>query len=474
MRRQLRQKCIYVLADFISANAAWMAFNVIRYHMLEAAYLKHNSLSTFLQNPQVELGQMLIPLMMIGIFYLSGYYNTPFFKSRIEEAVNTIVTTFIGMLMIFFVTLINDNIPERLQNYELMAILWGLLSVMTYIPRSVITTSAGRRIRNGHETFNTLIIGTSDKAAALARRMMKDTHRGMKISGFVHTGNVPPSPLIGSISPNIVQLENLQQACTEMNISNLVIAPSARGTHSTMEIINTLFPLNRTIYITPDFHQVITSRPRMSDVCGEPLIDISSSSMAAYTANLKRIGDIAVSGLCLIALSPLMIAIAVAVKLSSPGPAIYSQERIGYHKKPFKIFKFRSMVTGAEPSGPALSSPNDSRITRTGQFLRKYRLDELPQFWNVLRGDMSLVGPRPERAFYVSQIIERAPYYSLVHQVRPGITSWGIVKFGYASSVDEMIERLRYDLIYIENVSFLVDLRILFHTIDTIFRGRGI
>ncbi len=303
---------------------------------------------------------------------------------------------------------------------------------------------------------------------------MKDTHRGMKISGFVHTGNVPPSPLIGSISPNIVQLENLQQACTEMNISNLVIAPSARGTHSTMEIINTLFPLNRTIYITPDFHQVITSRPRMSDVCGEPLIDISSSSMAAYTANLKRIGDIAVSSLCLIALSPLMIAIAVAVKLSSPGPAIYSQERIGYHKKPFKIFKFRSMVTGAEPSGPALSSPNDSRITRTGQFLRKYRLDELPQFWNVLRGDMSLVGPRPERAFYVSQIIERAPYYSLVHQVRPGITSWGIVKFGYASSVDEMIERLRYDLIYIENVSFLVDLRILFHTIDTIFRGRGI
>ena len=474
MRRQLRQKCIYVLADFISANAAWMAFNVIRYHMLEAAYLKHNSLSTFLQNPQVELGQMLIPLMMIGIFYLSGYYNTPFFKSRIEEAVNTIVTTFIGMLMIFFVTLINDNIPERLQNYELMAILWGLLSVMTYIPRSVITTSAGpphtERPRDIQHTNN------------------RDIGQGSR-PGPAHDEGHPPRHEDIRLCPHrqcaAVTID--RQYITEYSTTGKPAAGLHRNEHiqpgdspvgarhtPTMEIINTLFPLNRTIYITPDFHQVITSRPRMSDVCGEPLIDISSSSMAAYTANLKRIGDIAVSSLCLIALSPLMIAIAVAVKLSSPGPAIYSQERIGYHKKPFKIFKFRSMVTGAEPSGPALSSPNDSRITRTGQFLRKYRLDELPQFWNVLRGDMSLVGPRPERAFYVSQIIERAPYYSLVHQVRPGITSWGIVKFGYASSVDEMIERLRYDLIYIENVSFLVDLRILFHTIDTIFRGRGI
>ena len=171
---------------------------------------------------------------------------------------------------------------------------------------------------------------------------------------------------------------------------------------------------------------------------------------------------------------PVYAVLALSVRLDSPGPVFYRQCRIGYHKRPFDIIKFRTMRTDAEEAGPALSADEDPRITRLGKILRKYRLDELPQFWNVLKGEMSLVGPRPEREFYIRQIMERQPAYSLIHQVRPGITSWGMVKFGYATSVDEMIERLRYDLLYLENVSFGVDLKILFHTVSTVLCGRGL
>jgi exopolysaccharide biosynthesis polyprenyl glycosylphosphotransferase len=212
----------------------------------------------------------------------------------------------------------------------------------------------------------------------------------------------------------------------------------------------------------------------VSNVVGEPLVDISKADMSESTINIKRVSDIIVSIFVLILISPLLLTLAILIKLDSKGPIIYKQTRIGYHKKPFNIYKFRSMKVDAEANGPTLSSLDDPRITKLGKILRKYRLDELPQFWNVVKGDMSLVGPRPEREFYIKQIITKAPYYSLIHQVRPGITSWGMVKFGYASNVDEMISRLRYDLLYIENVSFAVDLKILFYTINTVLTGKGV
>ena len=212
----------------------------------------------------------------------------------------------------------------------------------------------------------------------------------------------------------------------------------------------------------------------LRDIAGEPLINICSARMSDSTQNLKRVGDILVSSAALVLLSPLFAIFAILIKRDSKGPVFYRQERIGYHKKPFRIIKFRTMVADAEPAGPRLSSEGDSRITRLGRFMRKYRLDELPQFVNVLKGEMSLVGPRPEREFFIRQILKKAPYYSLLHQVRPGITSWGMVKHGYASTVDEMVERARFDLIYLENISLMVDLKILLHTVNTVIKGRGV
>ena len=188
---------------------------------------------------------------------------------------------------------------------------------------------------------------------------------------------------------------------------------------------------------------------------------------------LKRSFDIIFSLTALIVLSPVLLIIAIITILSSKGPIIYKQERIGYNQKPFIIYKFRSMFADAEKNGPALSSDNDIRITAWGKFMRTWRLDELPQLWNILIGDMSLVGPRPERKFYIDQLLKQSPQYSDLLKVKPGLTSWGMVKFGYASSVEEMIQRMEYDLKYIENNSMLLDFRIILHTFSLVVSGKG-
>lgn len=220
-------------------------------------------------------------------------------------------------------------------------------------------------------------------------------------------------------------------------------------------------------------YDILTGMVKMSSIIGTPLIQISHDLMPAWEENMKRIIDILTALFALIILSPLYLFLTLGVKFSSRGPVLYSHERIGRYGKPFTIYKFRSMVNDAESNGPALSSHNDGRITSFGLFMRKMRLDELPQFYNVLIGDMSLVGPRPERQYFIDQIIKKAPHFNHLQKVRPGITSWGQVKFGYASNVEEMIERLKYDILYIENMSLLVDLKILIYTIKTVLNASG-
>ena len=460
-----------MIGDFLSTNIAWLLFNLFRYRWVDNASF-FNSLTSFLTSKNVIVGQIIIPLLMLGLYYLSGYYNNVFLKSRLQEFVTTSTTAFIGMVVIFFTALFNDVNAERALTYELMFVLYLMLFVVVYIVRYSITRVATHKIHRREWVFNTLIIGTSNTAEQMEKRLreMKKS-MGFNIIGYVETTE---GAFHRPLNLPVYSLNEIADVCERENVKNIIVIQHRHGIKATMSLVSNLLSLNLPIYISPDLYQLLTSKVRVSNIVGEPLVDISKTEMSQCMLNMKRVSDIVISFFTLLIISPLLLAVAIAVKYSSKGPIFYKQSRIGYHKRPFNIYKFRSMYIDAEISGPALSTLNDPRITSVGRFLRKYRLDELPNFWNVLRGDMSLVGPRPEREYYIKQIMAKAPYYTLIHQVRPGITSWGMVKYGYASDVDGMVERLRYDLLYIENVSLLVDLKILFYTVQTVFTGKGI
>lgn len=461
------QRLRYMSADYLTLNLGWLAFNVVRYNSLPLDWAQ--SFGQFFGTPHVLLGQLLVPLLAIAMFAVSGYYNSPFDKSRVDDVLNTFGVSAVTAVTVFFAVLVNDDIPERLLNYQLLTILWLLLAVPVYAARHMVTARAKRMISDGRLRFGTLIVGTGPKALELRRRLQKiPTAMGFDILGHARTDDA------ASDAGDHMTLDEAADMVRDGIVANVILAPEDESTTATAALIGRFVPLGCGVYMVPDLYNLLTVRPRVNSVANEPLINVSATGLSAGAANLKRLGDIAASALALVVLAPLYLAIAIAVKADSPGPVFYSQERIGYRKRRFRIHKFRTMRPDAEAAGPQLSRDGDPRITRVGAVLRKYRLDELPQFWDVLRGKMSLVGPRPERDYYLRQIERRAPYVSLIHQVRPGLTSWGVVKVGYAVDVDQMIRRLQYDLLYIENVSLGIDLRIMLHTVNTVFTGKGL
>ena len=474
MRKYRRQLLTYLLSDYLCLNIGWLVYTLIRYAALSAVTRETYTLWQHLGSLPVVGGQLIIPLMMVGLYWLSGYYNNLFFKSRVDDIGNSALISLIGTVIIFFMVMINDMDVSRMKLYEMVTLMWLCLFLPVVTVRLVITTRANQRIRNGQISFNTLIIGTGCNARNMAERLNRSAYSSeFRVVGFVDAAHISRTDSDINGLP-VYNYDNLVQVIRDNDVRRVIVMPQHTGMRHTGQLINDLFATGCTIYISPELYEVMVTRPRMRNVAGEPLIDISHVGTSAFTVNAKRLSDVCISAVTLLVLSPLYLALAIAVKRSSPGPVIYRQERIGHHKKPFFILKFRTMYTDAENDGPALSSLDDPRITPIGHIMRKYRLDELPQFWNVLKGDMSLVGPRPEREYYIRQIVERAPYYNLIHQVRPGITSWGMVKYGYATNVDQMIERLRYDMIYIDNVSLPVDLKILFYTINTVITGKGL
>ncbi|MBU0765840.1 MAG: sugar transferase [Bacteroidetes bacterium] len=461
----------YLVSDFITAASIWTLFYIIRKIYIESIKFGYEVPIEFGQ--KFILGLIFIPLFWLLLYYTTGYYKRIYRKSRLKELGQTVIVSVIGVTIIFFVLILDDEILSYKTYYFSYFTLLGLHFGLTYFPRLVITSQTNHKIHNRIIGFNTLIIGSNEKAVEIYKDFESHPQSaGNKFVGFI---NIYENGYyhLGEFLPHLGDLNDLKRIIRECNIEEVIIALETNEHESIGKILNRLDDRNVIIRVIPDMYDILTGQVKMSSLYGAPLIQISHDIMPVWQENLKRVIDIVVSLMALVLLSPLYLFLTIGVKLSSPGPVMYSHERIGMYEKPFTIFKFRSMYKNAEKDGPALSSKDDPRVTPFGRFMRKSRLDELPQFYNVLIGDMSLVGPRPERQFFIDQIVKQAPHYVHLLKVRPGITSWGQVKFGYAENVDEMIKRLKYDIIYIENMSLYVDLKIMIYTVRIILQRSG-
>lgn len=421
MTLRRRQQIWYIIADLLSSELVWLCFLLFRWFVYE----ERGGFSDVLV-PAFDFWPPLLvyPMVCLGVYYLSGYYLRPFQKPIWRELLRTFFSALVIALLFFFIIIIDDEVESYNRYLVSLGVLFGLQFTLSYIPRLTIT--------------------------------LLSRHRGIQRTRTIHS------------------LEEVQQLVAGEQDEIILDLPAGYDDRQLYAIIAQSYPLMCEISMVPRVYDMLTGAARIGQIDRPSLIHITEQHMTDAELCIKRAFDIIISAVGLVILSPLLLLIALLVRLDSKGTIFYSQERIGLYGMPFRIYKFRTMVENAEANGvPQVTHDNDPRITRVGHWLRKYRLDELPQLWNILRGDMSIVGPRPERPYFVEQIMKEAPYYCLLYKVRPGLTSWGPIRVGYTDTMEKMIERLNCDVVYVENMSLLLDLKILFFTVGVIVKGKG-
>ena len=425
--KRKKQQLVYILVDLLSSILIWSSFLMFRWLICEGKIFSVDTILIPMFNFYTPL--IIYPTGCLCIYYLSGYYLRPARKRYSREFKRTFISSLIITLGAFFCIIIDDPLTDYRYYFTSLVVLFVIQFAGCYIPRVLVTT--------------------------IFRKLNRDKLR----SYTIHT---------------LDEINDFEQAHIKEPYDEVILELQSKTKEEELyALINRLYPYHLEISIVPNLYDMLTGAAMIVELEEQPLIRITEHKMNDSELCIKRAFDIVVSLVMLTLLLPEYILLATAIKLTSKGDVFYKQERIGLHGVPFNIIKFRTMTQNSEGDTPQLTLDDDPRITPLGSWMRKYRIDELPQFWNILRGDMSIVGPRPERRYFINQIEEKAPYYCMIYKIRPGLTSWGPIKVGYTDTLDKMIQRLNYDIVYIENMSISLDIKIMFHTIAIIFNGKG-
>lgn len=426
--RRKKQQLIYLLVDVISAVFIWGAFLLFRWLVYEGRIWSVDSVLIPMFDFYAPL--FLYPIGCVCVYYLSGYYLRPLRKPYFREFRRTLVSSVIITLLVFFFIVIDDPIGGKYERYLMSLVMLFFIQFLgSYIPRFLVTYISHKSEKHEPRTYT------------------------------IHT---------------LEELETFEKEHAKNPYDNVILDLHSKTKENDIyTIINRLYPANVEISVVPSLYDMLTGAAIIEDVSDRPLIHITEHKMSDTELCIKRAFDLIVSAVALVLLSPVFVIVALLIKCTSKGPVLYKQERIGLHGLPFNIIKFRTMHVHAEGETPLLCADNDCRVTKIGRWLRRYRIDEFPQLWNILRGEMSIVGPRPERRYFINQIEKNAPYYCLIYKIRPGLASWGPIRVGYTDTLEKMVRRLNYDIVYIENMSISLDLKIMFYTIGVIFDGKG-
>ena len=455
----------YLILDWIAAASAWTLFFYYRNVVVEKSF--------FVASNTYFKGVIIISICWVLFYTIIGDYKNIYRKSRLKELINTFLSSVMGTIIIFFAILIDDFIVNYNQYYFSFLVLFTYHFGLTAVLRLITTSITINKIQNNKIFFNTLIIGSNTKAIKLFNDIKNEYQTsGQKILGFINV-DFKKEYLLSKHTLHLGELKSIKEIIKKYKIEDVIIAIESSEHKKISEILSHLEDTSVFIKIIPDMYDILSGSVKINSIYGTPLIQIKHEILPQWQIITKNIFDYLLAINFIIIFSPIYLILGLIVKLTSNGDIIFKQKRIGKNGVEFNIYKFRSMYNDAEKNGPQLSSKKDNRITPFGRFMRKTRLDETPQFFNILKGDMSFVGPRPEREFYAKQILKIAPHYKHIYKVKPGITSWGMVKYGYAENIDEMMQRLKYDIIYIENMSLLIDLKIIIYTILIILKGKG-
>ena len=454
---------LFIISDWLIASLVWGLFFYFRKTWIEE--------KAFEVDQNFVIGSILVPLLWLLIYYLQGSYHEVRRMYRLKILNLTFFGSLIGTVLIFFILILDDTVSNYQMYYYSFGLLFSLQFLLSVLIRLILATVLISFLRKAGSGFRTVIIGGSEKAVSILNDLRNQKWCINTMVGYINING--SDRLLDNKLDYLGHCDNLEILIRNHKVEEVIIAIESSDHNRIQKIITRIQDGRVKIKILPDMYELLSGSLKMTDIYGALLLQIVDDSMPIWQQALKRAMDLIISLVALILLIPIYITCALAVKFSSSGPIFYLQDRVGLDGRVFKIIKFRTMYLNSEEAGPQLSSTNDSRITKAGRLMRKTRLDEFPQFINVILGHMSLVGPRPERQFYIDQIMALAPQYVHLTKVRPGITSWGQVKYGYAENVEQMLDRMKFDLLYLKNRSIALDIKIMFYTIAIVLKAKG-